>query len=173
MCSLKITSYLALAFVLTLVCKNKSCMSTTIKNHPCIEEIDNTLGVITIDSIYGYGDEIYIYDKNLKKIDTLSIDEEYESIFFECLSKNNKYYKIKYNNGFAYLSRLDKKIKLKRWNDFILFSLISFDPTYNPIKKEKSQSSVNIKYNSNEFYRVIAIEGFWAKIDWGDVDNRN
>jgi hypothetical protein len=153
--------------------ENKISSSTLISKECDNTRLKSTIGILTFGEAYEFGDTLRVYNKSNNIIDTVIVTEEGHSFLdLDCVSNLEDKYKVRYGDGIAYINKTDK-VELQKWEDYLIYKLVDFNFKKNPIKQNNTEISKEIKYNPDEFYRIIKINGDWAKIDWGDSNNRN
>jgi hypothetical protein len=163
-----------LVVLLSYSCKNDIENKNSKKNNLLLANdsisIKGTIGVITINDSYQFGDVINIFNKENQPLEPIIIKEELQIFVLKCLSVEDDFYKTKLINGeIGYISKTQKGIEFQTWEKHILsvFS-VGFNYEKNPIKTLPDKESESIRYDSDEFYHPVEIKNNWLKIKWGD-----
>lgn len=133
--------------------------------------INGSIGIITKNKSYNFGDTIKIYDANLMIKSVFIWTDECQVFFFPCIDKTHKYYKVILDNDeIGYIPKNSKQVIFRTWKDHIIkdVSFVKFDGLANPIMKKPNKKSEILDYNNEEFYQPIKIRGDWLEIKFGD-----
>jgi hypothetical protein len=133
------------------------------------------------ENIVLYADTTFLETKTKKAklgkdIIPLLNKPDYGILFFTCIEKKNKYYKIvTAKNTFAYIKSTQNFI-FYSWNEFLkdqVVSIVSKNLKENPPRNSINGKSINIKeWNSDDEIEVIKIQGNWLQVKNITQDNK-
>lgn len=135
--------------------------------------IEGAIGLIATSENYQFGDTINIFDKGGKVQKHIVITDENQVLSLKCLSKDNSFYKVQFeNNDIGFIPKSEKAVIFQTWEEHILgvFS-VDFDEANNPLLEVPSEGSEKANYDKDEFYHPNQIKGDWLQVKWGSEDN--
>lgn len=138
-----------------------------------LTKIEGSIGIITTNSKYRFGDTIAILNDHGRLLKQYVISHEYQIMDFRVISINNDYYKIRLSDSIdGYLSKLNPLIKFQPWEEHILSVFcVDFNPSINSIRKNPSLNSELLPYDKDEYYFPVKIQANWLQIKWGRDNN--
>lgn len=137
------------------------------------ENVEGSIGIITVSESYEFGDSLKIYDASQKLLTTIIRTDENQIIALKCLDINESYYQVKLDNSdIGYIPLSSKKVMFQTWEEHILslFS-VGFDGKKNPLRKKPSLDAEMLYYDQDEFYHPNQIKGEWLQIKYGSEGN--
>lgn len=135
--------------------------------------IEGAIGLIATSENYQFGDTINIFGKEGKVQKHIVITDENQVLSLKCLSKDNSFYKVQFeNNDIGFIPKSEKGVIFQTWEEHILgvFS-VDFDEANNPLLEVPSEGSEKVYYDKDEFYHPSQIKGDWLQVKWGSEDD--
>lgn len=166
--------YIILLVFLTINCNSQNRINLRYQNDNLIKELGNGL-VQQID----INNKITLYrDINCKKIKVenakigkdiipLLNKTDYSILFFVCVEKNNKFYKIITSSGtYAYIKPSDKFI-FYSWNEFLKNQVVGVESknSNSLFDKINGKQVVFKNLQSDDEIEIINIKGDWLNIE--------
>lgn len=166
--------YIILLVFLTINCNSQNRINLRYQNDNLIKELGNGL-VQQID----INNKIKLYrDINCKKIKVenakigkdiipLLNKTDYSILFFVCVEKNNKFYKIITSSGtYAYIKPSDKFI-FYSWNEFLKNQVVGVESknSNSLFDKINGKQVVFKNLQSDDEIEIINIKGDWLNIE--------
>lgn len=166
--------YIILLVFLTINCNSQNRINLRYQNDNLIKELGNGL-VQQID----INNKITLYrDINCKKIKVenakigkdiipLLNKTDYSILFFVCVEKNNKFYKIITSSGtYAYIKPSDKFI-FYSWNEFLKNQVVGVESKISNSLFDKINGKQVVFKNlqSDDEIEIINIKGDWLNIE--------
>lgn len=155
--------------------KNENKVVTIHSDKKESAKIEGTIGIVTTNESYQFGEKIFILNKDKQPIQPIVIKEEYQILALRCLSEDDNYYEVELpNKEIGYLEKHQKIIKFQTWEEHILslFS-VGFNYDENIIKTSPNNESESIRYESDEFYHPSQIKEEWLQVKWGSEGSWN